>query len=35
MYLIKRETNSVEQLTKKSFSDLGFKERQNLQEWIF
>lgn len=34
MYLIKRETNSVEELNKRSFSDLGFKERQNLQEWI-
>ena len=34
MYLINKEKNSVEKLTKCSFSELGFKERDNLQEWI-
>lgn len=34
MYLINKEENTVEKITKKSFSELGFKERDNLQEWI-
>lgn len=34
MYLINKENNSVEKITKMSFTKLGFKERDNLQEWI-
>ncbi len=34
MYLIDKSTNKIKNLTKKSFSKLGFRERQHLQEWI-
>lgn len=34
MYLIDKEKNRIQTLSKKSFSELGFKERQHLQEWI-
>lgn len=34
MYRIDRTTNRIEPLTAKSFSDLGFSERQHLQEWL-
>ena len=34
MYLINKEDNSVEKIIQRSFSELGFKERDNLQEWI-
>ena len=34
MYLINKETNCVEIIKKISFAKLGFKERDNLQEWI-
>lgn len=34
MYLINRDTNRIEPLQKRSFSELGFRERSNLQEWI-
>lgn len=34
MYLINKEKNRVEKLDEKSFAELGFKERENLQEWI-
>ena len=34
MYLIDQGNNSVEKMTKCSFTELGFKERDNLQEWI-
>jgi hypothetical protein len=34
MYLIDREKNRVSRLKKKSFSELKFREREHLQEWI-
>lgn len=34
MYLIDKEKNRIQTLSKKSFTELGFKERQHLQEWI-
>ncbi|WP_413909529.1 hypothetical protein [Desulfobacula sp.] len=34
MYLINKETNSVEKIDSISFAKFGFKERDNLQEWI-
>lgn len=34
MYLIDTETNRIKNLTKKTFIELGFRERQHLQEWI-
>jgi hypothetical protein len=34
MYLIDTNTNRIKNLTKKTFTELGFKERQHLQEWI-
>lgn len=34
MYLIDPSTNRIKNLTKKTFTELGFKERQHLQEWI-
>ncbi|MBK6345004.1 MAG: DUF4268 domain-containing protein [Bacteroidales bacterium] len=34
MYLIDKETNSISRIQEKSFSELGFSERKNLQEWI-
>jgi hypothetical protein len=34
MFKIDRETNSIQALTSRSFAELGFKERANLQEWI-
>jgi hypothetical protein len=34
MYLIDTNNNRIKNLTKKSFTELGFKERQHLQEWI-
>ncbi len=34
MYKIDREGNRIEKLQKCSFSDLGFKEREHIQEWI-
>jgi len=34
MYQINPTTNEIVQLTPKSFTDLGFKEREHLQEWI-
>lgn len=34
MFLIEKNTNSIKSLVKKSFSELGFKERSHLQEWI-
>ncbi|MEQ6166158.1 DUF4268 domain-containing protein [Ekhidna sp. MALMAid0563] len=34
MYLINKENNSIESLQERSFVELGFKERQNLQEWL-
>lgn len=34
MYLIDKENNRIQNLAKKSFAELGFRERQHLQEWI-
>jgi hypothetical protein len=34
MYQIDTTSNTIAQLSTKSFSELGFKERENLQEWI-
>lgn len=34
MFLIEKDKNRVSKIEEKSFSDLGFKERENLQEWI-
>ena len=34
MYIINTETNRIEDIPEKSFSELGFKERENLQEWL-
>lgn len=34
MYQIDKTANRISKLQAKTFSDLGFKERENLQEWI-
>jgi hypothetical protein len=34
MYLIKKEANRIEKLDSTSFQQLGFREREHLQEWI-
>ena len=34
MYQIDQERNKINRLEEKTFSDLGFKEREHLQEWI-
>jgi len=34
MYLINKEENKIIELEKKTFSELKFKEREHLQEWI-
>src|SRR6056300_1510866 len=34
MYQISRETNDIVQLKERLFSELGFREREHLQEWI-
>lgn len=34
MYLINSENNSIGKIKTASFRELGFKERENLQEWI-
>lgn len=34
MYQINKAENNLTKLEKKSFTDLGFRERENLQEWI-
>jgi hypothetical protein len=34
MYKIDPTGNKIEKLEERTFSDLGFKERENLQEWI-
>ena len=34
MYKIHKEKNRIERLENRSFVELGFKERENLQEWI-
>ena len=34
MYLINKKINRIQKIKKKSFTELGIKERENLQEWI-
>lgn len=34
MYQIDKDKNRINEITKKTFSELGFKEREHLQEWI-
>lgn len=34
MYLINKTANKIEELTRVSFSEIGFTERANLQEWL-
>ena len=34
MYKIDKQNNNITKLEQRLFSDLGFKERENLQEWI-
>ncbi|MBD3305296.1 DUF4268 domain-containing protein [candidate division KSB3 bacterium] len=34
MYLINRDKNRIEKLEQRVFQELGFRERDNLQEWI-
>lgn len=34
MYLINKEQNNISQLSQKTFSELKFREREHLQEWI-
>ena len=34
MFLIDQNKNRIDKIQQKSFSELGFKERENLQEWI-
>ena len=34
MFRINKEKNIVETLEQGTFSELGFRERENLQEWI-
>lgn len=34
MYLIDKAANRINKIEKMNFSDLGFKEREHLQEWI-
>ena len=34
MYLINKDTNRIEKIKNRSFTDLGFREREHLQEWL-
>lgn len=34
MYQINPQTNELIELSEKRFGDLGFKEREPLQEWL-
>ena len=34
MYQIDRNSNNILRVAERRFSDLGFRERENLQEWI-
>ena len=34
MYQINPQTNELIELSEKRFSELGFKEREHLQEWL-
>ena len=34
MYLINKQENNISEIEKKTFFELGFREREHLQEWI-
>ncbi|MHC4455379.1 MAG: DUF4268 domain-containing protein, partial [Planctomycetota bacterium] len=34
MFVINPTTNRIEKIEEKTFHELGFKERENLQEWL-
>src|SRR5688500_12219672 len=34
MFVINKSNNTIQSLRKKTFSELGFKERAHLQEWV-
>ena len=34
MYLIDKKSNRISKIEEKTFSELGFKEREHLQEWL-
>jgi hypothetical protein len=34
MFIIDKEKNNIEKISERTFSELGFKERDHLQEWI-
>lgn len=34
MFIIDKKTNRIRKIQEKTFSELGFKERENLQEWL-
>jgi hypothetical protein len=34
MYRINKAENKISKLEENTFSDLGFKEREHLQEWL-
>jgi len=34
MYLIDKKNNRLTKIEEKTFSELGFKEREHLQEWL-
>lgn len=34
MYIIDQHQNRISKLKQRTFSELGFRERQHLQEWI-
>ena len=34
MYIIDQDNNEVLPISKRTFSELGFREREHLQEWI-
>jgi len=34
MFLIDKNNNNIKKISEKTFSELGFRERENLQEWI-
>lgn len=34
MYLINKKSNRISKIPQKSFSELGFREREHLQEWL-
>lgn len=34
MYRIRKATDTISKIEEKSFAELGFKEREHLQEWL-